>query len=74
MEHGFDECEFPDCGCPEARLCMARHGANDAAVALNGVPIMKGGKQTIGIYPDGLEVEECPVCGDELTRDHVHSV
>lgn len=22
--HDLDGCQFPDCGCPEARLCMAR--------------------------------------------------
>jgi len=28
------ECTFPDCGCPEARLCMA-NDPNEGAIALN---------------------------------------
>lgn len=28
-------CCFPDCGCPEARLCMADSGANDGSFAYN---------------------------------------
>lgn len=29
------ECVYPDCGCPEARLCMATEGPNFAARVLN---------------------------------------
>lgn len=28
-------CVFPDCGCAEARLCMAEEGANSAALTWN---------------------------------------
>ena len=31
------ECTFPDCGCPEARLCMAGE-PSEAAIALNRPP------------------------------------
>lgn len=27
-------CRFPDCGCPEARLCLGIGGANNAAMEL----------------------------------------
>jgi hypothetical protein len=30
-----DACMFPDCGCDGARLCMAKNGANSAAMVLN---------------------------------------
>ncbi len=33
----MNECTYPDCGCPEARLCMARK-PNFASIALNRSP------------------------------------
>lgn len=28
-------CCYPDCGCPESRLCMGKNGCNQASAALN---------------------------------------
>lgn len=36
-EDEINECTFPDCGCPEARLCMAKE-PNDGAYILNRAP------------------------------------
>lgn len=32
---GTDNCSFPDCGCPEARLCQAKNGPNSGARTMN---------------------------------------
>ena len=37
MKDKITECVFPDCGCPEARLCMGGE-PNDACLSLNRPP------------------------------------
>jgi len=34
-QDNFKDCVYPNCGCAEARLCMAENGANGASFALN---------------------------------------
>ena len=40
MSDKYGKCTFPDCGCPESRLCMADdgEGANLASLSLNRAP------------------------------------
>ena len=41
-----EECTYPDCGCPEARLCMAKN-PNQAAIALNRAPSKESSKRIV---------------------------
>jgi len=34
-EDSFEFCQFPDCGCDGARLCMAKNGASDDSNKMN---------------------------------------